>query len=70
MRLKDRERHRIKLFTTMLTTYGYTLMAGALLDPVSKDTPFRWWNVLFGCLALCMQGYAIHLAPRVEKDDG
>lgn len=70
MRLKDRERHRIKLFTTILTTYGYTLMAGSLFDPVLKHTAFHPWNTIGVLVALSMQGYALHLAPKGEKDDG
>lgn len=70
MRLKDRDRHRTKLFTTMLTTYGYSLMAGALFDPILKHTPLRWYNVLVGLMAVAMQSYALYLAPKGEKDDG
>jgi len=62
-------RARLKLFVTMLMTYGYSIAGVALLQPFFATTPapitlVRISGFLFG---LAIQGVAIYIAPKGEK---
>jgi hypothetical protein len=61
-----RERTRIKLFATMLVTYGYALLGGALWEPLTKAQTLQIQNLVLAAIALSMHGVALYIVPRGE----
>jgi hypothetical protein len=61
-----RERTRIKLFSTILVTYGYALLGGALWEPLTKAQILGAQNLVLAAIALSMHAIALYIAPRGE----
>jgi hypothetical protein len=61
-----RERVRSKLLGSMLTAYGYALLAGGAWEPLAKGhwlTPFNMFGIAAGLVA---HASALYIAPRGE----
>jgi len=62
-------RARFKLLGSIMTTYGYSILAVAIIQALLSDrlqeitAPRRWGIVL----ALALQGLAVYIAPKGEK---
>jgi hypothetical protein len=61
-----RERIPIKLLTTMLTAYGYALLAGAAWEPLTHDLALTSGNIILALTALVFHGLALYVAPEGE----
>lgn len=57
---------RIKLGVSMLTTFGYSLFATALIDPIVKRTHVETANLILVGLGLASLCAALVLAPQGE----
>jgi hypothetical protein len=62
-------RARFKLLGSIMTTYGYAILAAAMIqpllsDPVQEISVPRRWAIL---VALAFQAVAVYIAPRGEK---
>ena len=61
-----KSRVRTKQFAAILTTYGYALLGGAALEPLTKHQPMSPLNFLLGFLGMAIQGWALYIGPRGE----
>lgn len=60
-----RDRIRIKLFTTMLATYGYAVLAGSFWGPLTSGT-FQFSNLGLAVFGIVMHLLALYIALRGE----
>ncbi len=60
-----RNRVRIKLFTMMLVTYGYAVLAGSLWEPFTSGA-FGSANFAMAAFGMAMHALALYIAPRGE----
>lgn len=60
-----RERIRMKLFTAMLSTYGYAILAGSFWGPLTSGT-FHFSNLGLAAFGIGMHLLALYIAPRGE----
>jgi|HubBroStandDraft_1064217.scaffolds.fasta_scaffold20330_5 hypothetical protein len=60
------QRARIKLATSVLTSYGYVLVGGALWQPLISFKGFSLANLVVGFIGLGMHAAALYIAPRGE----
>jgi hypothetical protein len=58
---------RTKLFTGMMTTYGYALLGAAAWDPLAKGEPFDLRNLMAVVIGFAMHGFALYISPRGES---
>lgn len=58
-----RDRVRTKLFASILTTYGYAILAGSIWTPLVDGT-LGLANIAFGALGFALHGLALYIAPR------
>ena len=49
-----RDRARLKLLGTIVATYGYALLAGALWEPMAKGGPITIRNLAAAAIGLAM----------------
>ena len=61
-----RDRVRTKLFSTMLATYGYALLAGAAWEPLTKGQPFTPAKIGLTVVAVALHVLALYIAPHGE----
>jgi len=59
---------RVKLVISILTTFGYSLVGAALIEPFTKVKALAPLNYLAAVMGLAFLGLAIYLAPRGEAD--
>lgn len=57
-------RARMKLLTTILTSFGYGLLGTVTIQSLLQHNPVTWSSVAGGLVAL---GSALYLAPEGEK---
>ena len=61
-----RDRVRIKLFGSILVTYGYAILAGSLWQPLSGGREFTAENLSLVAVGLAFHALALYIAPRGE----
>jgi hypothetical protein len=61
-----RDRVRIKLFSSMLATYGYALLAGAAWEPLTKGEAFTAPKLGLTLVAVALHALALYIAPNGE----
>ena len=62
------ERARFKVLGTILTTYGFAIMGGSIIQPLlSAGQGLTLLRVSGIVLALVFQAAAIYIAPKGEK---
>jgi hypothetical protein len=57
---------RMKLGVSMLTTFGYSTMGTALIEPVLKSGKFTIVNLSFIALSTILFFTALYIAPQGE----
>lgn len=61
-----RDRARIRLFTTMLATYGYAVLGASVWEPLTAGS-IEARNVMWALFGVVMHVGALYIAPRGEK---
>jgi hypothetical protein len=61
-----RDRVRAKLFTAMLTAYGYAMLGASLWEPVTRGENLEWPNYVLAFAGLVSHAVALYIAPRGE----
>lgn len=59
---------RTKLSVQMLTTFAYASLGTAVADPVLKDAPLGFGNLLAFAFGLVCAFLALYLVPQRERD--
>lgn len=56
----------MKLFSSMLTTYGYALFAAGAWEPLAKGQPSTVWNLVAAATGMAVQALSLHISPHGE----
>lgn len=66
--VSDAQRAQFRLLGTILTTYGFAIMGGSIIQPLlSAEQGLTLLRILGIVLAPVFQGVAIYIAPKGEK---
>lgn len=60
-----RDRVRIKLLTSILTSYGYAVLAGSFWTPLTEGD-LHSVNLWFAAFGIVLHAAALYIAPRGE----
>ena len=63
---KTASRSRWKLLASMMTTYGYALLGGTVLQPLLKGGPVSWTVLAGAGLGVVFHALALYISPKGE----